>query len=127
MTFDMFRQYLEHASGSGRRSTVLTTIIVLGGVLLAGLILALYARAPDWILQWILGLIVADAVLFFAAFLYFMFKNPDALRSERFELEKLAMERGLVGDSVQGEVPVTEIDELPSVSADPPSQLEGPR
>lgn len=31
-----------------------------------------------------------------------MFHNPDALRSESYSLSKMAIERGLVGDSISG-------------------------
>ena len=125
MSLDAFRQYLEHASGSGRRSTVISTLIVMGGVLLGGLIGSLWAGAPDWLLRWLMGLIVGDAGLFGIAFVYFMFKNPDALRSESFELEKMAMERFL-GDSLQGVLVQGGGPQPPAVSSDPPKQIEAP-
>ena len=120
MTFDVLRQYLEHASASGRRSTVLSTLIVMGGVLLAGLVGSLLSSAPEWLLKWLLGLIVGDAGLFGIAFLYFMFKSPDALRSESFELEKMAMERGFFGDSLQGSFVQGDGPQPPAVPSDPP-------
>ena len=126
MTFGVLRQYLEHASGSGRRSTVLSTLIIMGGVLLAGIVAATYVGAPEWLLRWVLVLLVGDGALFGVAFLYFMIKSPDALRSERFELEKMAMERGLLGDSIQGEVSPDKINEVIPVSANSTSQIEGP-
>ena len=126
MTFDVLREYLEHASASGRRSTVLSTLIVMGGVLLVGLVGSLWVSAPEWLLKWLAGLVVGDAVLFGIAFLYFMFKNPDALRSESFELEKMAMDRGFLGDSLQGTFVPGDGPQPPAVSSDPPKQIEAP-
>lgn len=126
MTLNMIRQYLEHASGSGRRSNAVSTLIVMGGVLLAGLVGALGASAPEWLLMSLVAMIAGDAALFGAAFLYFMLKNPDALRSESFELEKMAMERGLYGDSIQGVFVQGDGPQPPSVSSDPPKQIGTP-
>ena len=126
MTLSAIREYLEHASGSGRRSTVLSTLIVMGGVLLVGLVGSLWASAPEWLLKWLVALIVGDAVLFGVAFIYFMFKSPDALRSESFELEKMAMERGLFGDSLHGAFVQGDGPQPPAVSSDPPKQIGAP-
>ena len=51
MVLDIIRQHFERASGSGRRSTAVSTLIVMSGVLLAGLIGSLWAGAPEWLLQ----------------------------------------------------------------------------
>ena len=126
MTFDVVRQYLEHASGSGRRSTAVSTLIVMGGVLLAGLVASVLFDAPQWLLEWLVGLVVGDAALFGIAFLYFMLKSPDALRSESFELEKMAMERGLFGDSLQGLVAQGDGPKPPAIASGPPEQIEAP-
>ncbi len=40
--------------------------------------------------------------MYMLSYLYFMFKDPDALRSENYSLEKLAIQRGLAGDSTSG-------------------------
>ena len=45
------------------------------------------------------GIVLA---VFIFGFIYLLFKNPDALRSEHYSLSKLAMEKGLLGDSVRG-------------------------
>jgi len=40
--------------------------------------------------------------VFLGAYVYLLLKQPDALRSEQFTLSKLAIEKGMVGDSVAG-------------------------
>ena len=45
---------------------------------------------------------VADLVLFLAAFVFFAATDKDALRSERFGIQKMAIEKGMIGDSTTG-------------------------
>lgn len=40
--------------------------------------------------------------IYLGAYIYFMFKNPDALRSETFTLRKMAIEKSLHGDDLTG-------------------------
>ena len=126
MTFEVVREYLEHVSGSGRRSTVLSTLIVMDGLFLLGLVASLFAPAPEWVLQWLLGLVVFVTALFGIAYTYFMFTNPDALRSERYGLEKMAIEHGIRGDSLQGSFLQIDGPQSPAVSSDPSKQIEAP-
>ncbi len=41
-------------------------------------------------------------VLYMAIFVFCIRKDPDMLRSETYSIQKLAIERGLVGDSTAG-------------------------
>ena len=43
-----------------------------------------------------------DVLIYFIAYCYFMVKSPDALRSEKFTLSKLAIERSVIGDNLTG-------------------------
>ena len=125
MVIDIIRQHLERASGSGRRSTIVSTVIVMGGVLLTGLVGSLWAGAPDWLLEWLVGLLIGDVFLFGFAYVIFMWKNPDALRSERFELEKMVIARSLLGDSLQGSFDPKAEPKMMQFPADPPKKIEG--
>jgi len=86
----------------GSRSTALSSLGWLLTILIPGIPLCLHYGAPRWIII-VLGVSVCfDVILYLFAYLYFMFKNPDALRSERFYLSKMALEKGLIGDSLSG-------------------------
>ena len=97
-------QLFQHQAGSGKKSTALQPIIYLAGFVLLALIVSFQLDTPLWLsiaLFVILGIII---LLFVGAYIYFMFRNPDALRSEKFNITKFAMERGLIGDNILGAI-----------------------
>lgn len=110
-----FRKMLEHVrswfnlaqigqSRSSITNPLQWTLVILGGaILLTGLM-----KMPPWITDAMVVCFLFVLVLFVYAYLYFMHKNPDVLRSENFHLSKMAIERGLVGDSLHGLVEETE-------------------
>ncbi len=42
------------------------------------------------------------ALLYICSYAFCLFSNPDALRSEKYTLHKMAIEHGLYGDNVTG-------------------------
>lgn len=84
------------------RGSALAPLQWLGGILGTSLIGAIEARAP-WIVQ--LSLLIAlllVVVVFLVVYCSFAIRNPDALRSERYALSRMAMERGMIGDDRAG-------------------------
>ena len=70
--------------------------------LLAALSVAIAERAPGWLL---ISLAVALGVIlsvYIGHYTYFAVTDPDALRSEKYKLQKMAIEHGLLGDSQIG-------------------------
>lgn len=118
---ELFKTFLEQSSVKGSKSTVIQPlcwglVILIGGIVL----LSELEKIPGFILTAMGIAIIIDLLLIFSAFVYFGIKNPDCLRSERFALQKLTIERGgLVGDSEQGffepkEKSLTQLKSLPS-------------
>lgn len=67
------------------------------------LMLALaYTKAPDWAIGIAAGLFVLFAVLYALSYTFCLFKDRDALRSETYSLNKMAIEHGILGDSIRG-------------------------
>ncbi len=90
------------ATAYGTRSTVLNPLGWLIALLLPATIGSFYFKTPTW-----LGVILAilsflSVILYFFSYIYFMFKDRDALRSEKFSLQKLLIEKGFFGDDTQG-------------------------
>jgi hypothetical protein len=111
MPLEMFRQFLEQANASGSRSTALKPLGWLLGILMFGLLGGAQVGLPLWALVVLAVFVCLAGLLYLGAYLYFMMKNPDALRSEQYAINKLAIEKQLVGDNVQG---VMTADHLPS-------------
>jgi hypothetical protein len=89
-----------HASVS--RSDVLKPLAWLIGILFTGLVLLLLAKAPNWLLVFDAIALGATLALYVFSYIYCLLKDRDALRSERYSLEKMAIEHGIFGDSETG-------------------------
>ncbi len=84
------------------RSDVLRVLIWPILILLLMFISSVYAEAPSWALVG-LGIFAAVFLLIYAAaFIFLLFTDRDALRSEKYSLNKMAIEHGLVGNSQIG-------------------------
>ena len=92
-------------------------------ILIIAIVLMGVTGMPAWIVtSLVIGLLVMLA-LFVYAYLYCMHTNPDVLRSENFHLSKMAIERGLVGDSLHGlmEVGAEKQDRLRLIEGEKPN------
>ncbi len=93
---DLLWSLLQQASSQGSRSTAMNPLVWVLGVLLAALVAV--SRMPNLPSYVAFSLMVFAAIAFIAflvAYFLLLFKNPDALRSEKFTLSKLAIERAL--------------------------------
>ncbi len=94
--------FFSEASAKGARSTALHALQWVIAMLLTSIPVTSITGAPSWLL---IGLSIALGVIlvtFVCAYIYFLIKSPDALRSESYTLSKMAIERGLVGDNLSG-------------------------
>lgn len=99
---ELIRSFLQQASAQGSKSTALSPLGWLSAILVSAMIGAFCTHAPFWA-EILLGiLLVLSVVGYLGAYAYLMFSNPDALRSERFTLNKMAIERSVVGDTLKG-------------------------
>ena len=94
---------LSRSSASGSKKTALAPFQWLLGLVLSALLVADQTDSENGpvviLLLWFTGITFSVTCL---AALYLLFKRPDFLRSERFSIEKLMIERGLVGDTASG-------------------------
>lgn len=91
-----------HSMARGGRSTALHALQWVLGMFIAAIPTIIWAGAPIWLIVTIAGAIAIVLFVFLGAYIYLLIKNPDALRSEHFSLSKMALEKGLVGDSISG-------------------------
>jgi hypothetical protein len=96
------------------RSDALKPLSWLIVIIMTTAVLLVNATAPEWLLIVAACLLSAAITLYFVAFGYCLVKDRDALRSETYSLHKIAIEHGLVGDSITGVIaPETEDHRLP--------------
>jgi hypothetical protein len=102
MAIELLRSFLQQATATGSKSTVLTDLRWFAAIFASALLVAMRYNAPFWMLVFLSVLLGMDSLLYLAAYVYFALRSPDALRSEKFTLSKLAIEKSIVGDSLTG-------------------------
>src|SRR5688572_15941049 len=95
----LIRAFLEQASEQGSRSTVLKPLGWMMALLVSAVLAAFYLNSPFWVGMLFAVFTVITMALYLFAYLYCMFRDRDALRSETYSIQKLAIEKGFVGDS----------------------------
>jgi hypothetical protein len=125
MAWEAIKYLVEHALERSSRSSVVTTLTIMAGMLATAMLASAFENAPTWMSIFFATLLGVDFITFIVAYGFFAYRTPDALRSESFYLQKLAIERGLIGDARSGLSPTNE--SIPLVSSeDPPRQIVGP-
>lgn len=109
-SIELIRSLFQQASAQGSKSTALNPLGWAFATVLSALIGAHVASATESVTT--LLSIFASLILavFLFAYIYFMLKKPDYLRSEKFTLSKMAIERSVVGDSLKGFVEMSPSD-----------------
>lgn len=92
----------EQMSATLSRSDVLKPLAWLVGLLLLATF-GMVATKAEMLIQYIcLGLTVSSVLLYGAAYVFCLRHDRDALRSEKYSINKMAIEHGLLGDSETG-------------------------
>ncbi|WP_039328073.1 hypothetical protein [Myroides sp. A21] len=91
---------LEHATSQGYKSNVIKPLVGILIVFLCGLIAASYFNTDKIILYVLVVLTGICGLMVLVAYFYCLINNPDLLRSERYNIEKTAIEKvSFTGDS----------------------------
>jgi hypothetical protein len=93
---------LRQGTVQGSKSTAITPLTWALAIMMAGLVGGLKTGLPDSVIYVLCGCLVLLVLGLLGAYAYFARNNPDALRTERYTLTKLAIERRLRGDDVVG-------------------------
>ena len=102
MPWEILTTLIQHGDQRGSRSTVLTSQGWMATLLVAGLVGSVSAHSAEWVQVFFAAILALDFIAFIMAYAYFALTNSDSLRTERFTLQKIAIEHGLVGDSTSG-------------------------
>ena len=99
---ELIRSFLQQATAQGSRSTALNPLGWALTIVFSAMIGAGVAHLPGWVMIMLgvfEGLLV---VAYVAAYFFLLLRDRDALRSERFQLSKMAIERSITGDNIAG-------------------------
>src|SRR4051812_35339756 len=99
---ELIQSLLQQASAQGSRSTAMNPISWALAILLSSLLGSVGVGAPGWVTVMLAVFTSVTMLLYLGAYVYFMVKNSDALRSERFTLSKMAIQNSLRGDTLRG-------------------------
>ena len=114
--------FCDQATAQGARSTIVRPLTWLIGLLLSTLMIILYINVATWLLLLLAVLLCVSFVMFCSTFVYFALKNPDYLRSERYTLTKMAIEKHLYGDRETGLIEQVDVP-LVKTLPEPPTEL----
>lgn len=84
------------------RSDVLKPLAWLIGIISTAFCVSLYAKPSEWVLVVLAVALVASILLYGFAYVFCLLNDRDALRSEKYSLQKFALEHNLIGDSTAG-------------------------
>lgn len=124
----IIQAFLQQAAAKGAKSTVVNPLSWLIVILLAGLSTCLYLKSPGWLLILMAVFFSLAIAIFFVSYGYFALKSPDSLRSERFTLSKMIIEKSIKGDSLVGLIaPSLQVDTplLPNTNETPDEESNG--
>jgi len=97
-----FASLLQHAAAQGSRSTVLRPLAWLLGISVTAVVACVEAKAPDWLIIVFAVASGLTVLLYLGAYVYCLIYDRDALRTEKYSIQKLGIEKGYVGDSFTG-------------------------
>ncbi len=120
MAIEFFRSFLQQANATGTRSTALTDLRWFAAIVISALLISLKFNAPDWILYALISLLGLISLIYLGAYIFFAIYDRDALRSEKYTLTKMAIEKSITGDNLSGLID----PEKPPHKQLPPSKTE---
>jgi len=102
-SFRLVQAFLDQATAQGSRSTILRPLGWLITICAAAVLGSVELKAPDWVVTLFSISAGLGIALYLTAFIYCLVtKKEDLLRSETYSIQKLAIEKGFVGDSLAG-------------------------
>ena len=93
---------LQRALAQESKSTALKPLAWLVGLCFVAAICAFKFESPYWIGSSFAVAGIVSVIFYLGAYVFFALKDRDALRSEKFYIQKLAIQKGIIGDDIIG-------------------------
>lgn len=120
----MFQQLLTQADNIAKsRSSVITPLQWTLGIVLAMTSGVISVKAPEWIQETFIAASLVVLLVLLAAYVYFAIKDPSALRSERYQLIRTALDRDTQGNSLNALKNIIDVTEPRALGPDESKQL----
>lgn len=103
MSITGIRELLSRSDASGSKSTILKPLTWFLALIIGGILTLLKFGSPIWLTIMLAVIFCLGVAVFFFVYIYYR----DSLRSEKFTIQKLAIEKGIMGDDVTGIAPLS--------------------
>jgi hypothetical protein len=113
----------EQVNATAWRSDVLKPLAWLIAMLALLLASLGVGRASEWLLSWVFFTLFGSVALYAIIYAICFFVDRDALRSEGYSLNKMAIEHKLVGDSSTGMFETKDVSNAAPVSEQSPRRI----
>jgi hypothetical protein len=113
----------EQVNATAWRSDVLKPLAWLIAMLVLLVVMLAFAKAPEWLITWMALTLLGTIILYGVTYALCFFLDRDALRSEGYSLNKMAIEHKLLGDSSAGMFDPKELNNTPPVSEQAPRRI----
>jgi membrane protein YdbS with pleckstrin-like domain len=98
----LIRAFLEQATTTGSKTTVLKPLAWMMAICISATLSAVYFSSKEWVVILFAVFAGLTMTMYLIAYLYCLINDRDALRSESYKIQKMAIEKGFVGDSSMG-------------------------
>lgn len=105
MSITGIRELLSRSDASGSKSTILKPLTWFLALIIGGILSLLKFDSPVWLTIMLATIFCLGVAVFFFVYIYCLINDRDSLRSEKFTIQKLAIEKGIMGDDVIGIIP----------------------
>lgn len=122
----MIKEFLSKAIVNGNKSTVLLPLRWFVGISISATIITAGISAPIWLIIIFSILSSLSALLFIFAYVYCLLNNPDSLRSEKYTIQKMAIQKGFWGDDIAGAVKIETKEDLGLLGEEPLKKIDSP-
>ena len=108
-SFSIIKELLLASEVRGSKSTALEPLLkaiwtVLAAMFIIGMANRDILKLPSWTIIVLFGVFILFVVALLCCYFLLLYKDRDALRSEKFVLRKMEIERGPIGDSIHGKI-----------------------
>lgn len=107
MSITGIRELLSRSDASGSKSTILKPLTWFLALIIGGILTLLKFGSPIWLTIMLAVIFCLGVAVFFFVYIYRLINDRDSLRSEKFTIQKLAIEKGIMGDDVTGIAPLS--------------------